>query len=89
MAFLPASNLTVHVKDAKYPNAAEITDYRWIIEEDRTVYIDPAVESKPGAPVRILGGATVLWLSLGVVSRRLLAWVLSVEGGWVQAVLAP
>ena len=42
-----------------------------------------------GTPVRILGGATVLWLSLGVVSRRLLAWALSAEGGWVQAVLAP
>jgi flagellar biosynthetic protein FliR/type III secretion protein T len=42
-----------------------------------------------GTPVRILGGATVLWLSLGVVSRRLLGWALSAEGGWVQAVLAP
>ncbi|MGZ3481806.1 MAG: EscT/YscT/HrcT family type III secretion system export apparatus protein [Myxococcaceae bacterium] len=42
-----------------------------------------------GTPVRILGGATLLWLSLGVVSHRLLAWVLSAEGGWVQAVLAP
>ncbi|MGZ6081735.1 MAG: hypothetical protein ACXWK4_13040, partial [Myxococcaceae bacterium] len=42
-----------------------------------------------GTPVRILGGATVLWLSLGVVTHRLLAWVLSAEGGWVQAVLAP
>ena len=29
-------------------------DYRWIIEEDRTVYIDPAVESAPGTPVRNL-----------------------------------
>lgn len=42
-----------------------------------------------GAPVRILGGAAVLWLSLGVVCERLLGWVLSPEGGWVQAVLGP
>jgi flagellar biosynthetic protein FliR/type III secretion protein T len=42
-----------------------------------------------GAPVRILGGAGVLWLSLGAVSDRLLGWVLSPEGcGW-RAVLGP
>ena len=42
-----------------------------------------------GVPVRILGGAAVLWLSLGVVSQRLLAWVLSPEGGWLQAAVGP
>jgi type III secretion protein T len=42
-----------------------------------------------GAPVRILGGAGVLWLSLGAVSDRLLGWALSPEGGGWRAVLGP
>jgi hypothetical protein len=38
------------VKDA---NTGQITDYRWIIEEDRTIYIDPAIEtSNATTPVR-------------------------------------
>ena len=37
-------------------------------------------------PVRILGGATVLWLSLGLVADRLLALALSDE--WLPEVLA-
>jgi len=37
--FLPASNLNVVVRDAK--NDGQINDYRWIIEEDRTFYVDP------------------------------------------------
>jgi hypothetical protein len=39
VVFLPASNLTVTVKDAK--NGVLLTDYRWIIEEDRTFWADP------------------------------------------------
>ena len=41
--FLPTSNLTVNVKDAKTGDAVD--DYRWIIEEDRTVFIDPTIET--------------------------------------------
>jgi Multicopper oxidase len=37
--FLPASNLAVNVKDAK--NGVAINDYRWMIEEDKTFWIDP------------------------------------------------
>jgi hypothetical protein len=37
--FMPASGLVVNVKDAK--NGLAISDYRWIIEEDKTVWIDP------------------------------------------------
>ncbi len=40
VAFLPASNLVINVVDAVDPTKA-ITDYRWIIEEDRTFWIDP------------------------------------------------
>ena len=39
VAFLPASNLQVAVKDG--PTGKAVTDYRWIIEEDRTFWIDP------------------------------------------------
>ena len=45
IVFLPASNITVNVYDApslqpgKTP--ALVTDYRWIIEEDRTFWVDP------------------------------------------------
>jgi hypothetical protein len=39
VVFMPASNLAVTVKDAK--NGLAINDYRWIIEEDRTFFIDP------------------------------------------------
>jgi len=39
ITFPTASGLQVSVKDAK--TGAAITDYRWIIEEDTTVYIDP------------------------------------------------
>jgi hypothetical protein len=39
VSFFPASNLAVSVVDGKTKTA--ITDYRWIIEEDRTFYVDP------------------------------------------------
>ncbi len=64
--FLPASNLTVNVKDAK--NGVAIDDYRWIIEEDKTFWIDPKCQLNvmprpldsngracPGLPVESLG----------------------------------
>ena len=45
VVFLPASNLVVNVWDAPSTSPgkarAAITDYRWIIEEDRTFWIDP------------------------------------------------
>lgn len=44
----------------------------------------PATEL--ATPVRILGGGTALWLSLGLVADRLLGWVLSPEG-WLPQVL--
>jgi len=39
VVFLPASNVTVNVRDAL--NGVLIADYRWIIEEDRTFSVDP------------------------------------------------
>src|SRR5512139_769122 len=51
LSFPVASGLNVTVTDAN--TGVEITDYRWIIEEDRTIYIDPAVEtSSSTTPVR-------------------------------------
>jgi hypothetical protein len=40
LTFLPASNLSVTVLDGK-DKTTVITDYRWIIEEDRTFYVNP------------------------------------------------
>src|SRR5512139_895743 len=48
--FPVATGLNVTVKDAK--TGAAITDYRWIIEEDRTVFIDPAIETSNTTQVR-------------------------------------
>ena len=46
----------------------------------------PATEL--ATPVRILGGGTVLWLSLGLVAERMLGRVLS-PGDWLSEVLGP
>ncbi len=40
LSFLPASNLSVTVLDGK-DKITHITDYRWIIEEDRSFYVNP------------------------------------------------
>lgn len=48
VAFKPGSGLVVNVFDgpSKQPGAkpVQITDYRWIIEEDRTFQVDPACQ---------------------------------------------
>ncbi len=46
LTFLPASNLAVTVLDGA-DKTTKITDYRWIIEEDRTFYIDPKCQVNP------------------------------------------
>ncbi len=62
--FPAPSNLAVNVKDAK--TGLPISDYRWIIEEDRTFYIDPKCQinstdtsirpaSCPPLPVQSMG----------------------------------
>jgi hypothetical protein len=50
VTFPAPSNLAVNVVDAK--DGTPIADYRWIVEEDRTIYIDPNIESAPGTTVR-------------------------------------
>jgi hypothetical protein len=45
LTFPNASNLTVSVVDGK--DGTAIPDYRWIIEEDRTFYIDPNCTTNP------------------------------------------
>jgi len=47
VTFLAGSGLTVNVVDGN--TKAAITDYRWIIEEDRTFYIDPNCTTNPPA----------------------------------------
>jgi Cep192 domain 4/Bacterial Ig domain len=49
--FLAGSGLTVTVsgKDPTSGTLSSISDYRWIIEEDRTFYVDPKCTSNPPA----------------------------------------
>src|SRR5437016_1104056 len=46
LIFPAASGLVVNVVDGKNKTTA-ITDYRWIIEEDRTFYVDPKCTANP------------------------------------------
>jgi len=46
LTFPAATGLAVTVKDGK--SGAQITDYRWIIEEDRTFYVDPTKTTNVG-----------------------------------------
>src|SRR2546429_2124835 len=47
LIFPQPSNLVVHVVDGK-DKITPITDYRWIIEEDRTFYVDPTKTTNTG-----------------------------------------
>src|SRR5207253_8854876 len=49
VTFAAASNLLVKVLDGA-DKTTEITDYRWIIEEDRTFYIDPNCTTNTATP---------------------------------------
>jgi hypothetical protein len=48
--FLPASNLSVTVLDGK-DKTTVITDYRWIIEEDRTFYVNSNCTTNSTTPI--------------------------------------
>ena len=45
LLFPAASNLQVSVVDGL--NNSAVSDYRWIIEEDKTFYVDPACQTNP------------------------------------------
>ena len=47
LLFPPPSNLAVTVYDPI--TKAPVTDYRWVIEEDRTFYVDPTCTTNPPA----------------------------------------
>jgi len=58
VVFPSPSSLAVTVLDGA-DHVTRITDYRWIIEEDRTFYVDPACTTNPlpaGCPVAITTG---------------------------------
>jgi hypothetical protein len=50
VTFNGGSGLAVTVRDAK--GGPNITDYRWIIEEDRSIYIDPNISTGGSTQVR-------------------------------------
>jgi len=65
VVFPPGSGLTVNVLDG-YDKTTQIQDYRWIIEEDRTFYINPACDSSPATAGCGIGtGATEIVPILG------------------------
>ncbi len=53
MTFKGRSGLTVTVQDAQ--SKAQINDYRWIIEEDRTITLDPNSQVNTGGTVPTIG----------------------------------
>ncbi len=53
LIFQPGSGLLVTVHDAK--SKAAITDYKWIIEQDLTLHIDPACQVNTGTAARPTG----------------------------------
>jgi hypothetical protein len=60
VSFPTPSGLTVTVLDGA-DKATTISDYRWIIEEDRTFYVDPACAqdaSAPGCPSKVVNFGT-------------------------------
>ena len=48
VVFPTGSGLAVNVLDG-YDHVTPITDYRWVIEEDRTFYVDPNCQTNPPA----------------------------------------
>ena len=50
VVFPAGSGLTVKVLDG-YDKTTQINDYRWVIEEDRTFYVDPNCQTNP--PTRV------------------------------------
>ena len=64
ITFLPASNLAVSVVDGKNQSTA-ISDYRWIIEEDRTFYSNPNCSTNP-VPAGCPSAANKVTLTAGV-----------------------
>src|SRR2546425_12234400 len=57
LTFPAATGITFNVFDGKDKTTA-VTDYRWIIEEDRTFYINPACTTNPppaGCPTSASG----------------------------------
>ena len=64
--FPQPSNLQVTVVDPKNPNTP-ITDYRWIIEEDKSFYIDPGCTSNPPPGTSTVTGLPCTKLTTGTV----------------------
>ncbi len=68
LTFLPGSGLKVSVVDGA-DKVTPITDYRWIIEEDKTFYVDPACQVNPlpsGCPQYTTGTGPSIAPELGV-----------------------
>ena len=65
VTFPQPSGLTVTVTDPK--NNTTISDYRWIIEEDKTFYIDPGCTSNPAPATSSVTGLKCIQTGSGTV----------------------
>jgi hypothetical protein len=91
LTFQPGSGLTVNVYDAPTWNlvqagtagatAVKLTDYRWIIEEDRTMPINPAGQVNTGNGAAILNVGTNFHTSYMPVVASGCTGQFSCEGG--------
>ncbi|MBV8804747.1 MAG: hypothetical protein JO042_06860, partial [Sinobacteraceae bacterium] len=59
ITFPAGSGLTVNVIDG-YDHKTPIGDYRWVIEEDRTFYVDPNCTANPPPPGCATAGAGIV-----------------------------
>jgi hypothetical protein len=65
--FAPPSNLSVTVTDPKGSPGNTISDYRWIIEEDKSFYIDPGCTTNPPPAVSSVTGLNCIQTSAKTV----------------------
>ena len=65
LSFPAASNLSVTLVDGKTKTALSPQDYRWVIEEDRTFYVDPGCTTNP-PPAGCPGNSTAVVPTFGV-----------------------
>jgi hypothetical protein len=93
LVFPTGSGLVVNVLDG-YDKTTQISDYRWVIEEDRSFYIDPACTMNPppaGCPSALSGIVPTFGVNFHTSNMPYIAQgctgVLSCEGG--QTVVDP
>lgn len=87
LIFPTPSNLQVSVVDGQ--TKAPITDYRWIIEEDRTFYIDPTKANNLGTTIVPTFGVNFHTSYMPIVAQGCVGGLVAVSCEFGQTVLDP